>query len=585
MKEIRRFQQKSIREQMWQIILVVICLFVILCIMINAFTQWMLYDNADEYTRITAIRVKDQLELTYEKMENYCLKIGENEKVRLLLKSGYAQMGDYVSDVKEVIANYKILESTIEDIALINDQVKYSTVYSYQDLENFRSRTEGKTFQWMGVIPHSFMDMKNKPDMLVFGGDIYEKGVNLGTVLISLDSDFLALDNSGGTEALFFLLEEGGTARPLNCDKKDAESIAGLWKKNGQPENLRKSSYYIHSWYLEELGCYLIGVLDVRKTDFGYNRVELLAWLCVLLAVAFCILLFVIINDSMIKPLQKLGDTMRQIGELRQRSLKEKLSLGGCAEIAGIGKEFEKMLEELESMNRQIFRTATDLYEMKVKKQEAELAYMRSQIDPHFLYNTLEVVRKMAREKEAPEIERMVMDMGHIFRYSTKGSDIVDLEEEISTVQAYIHIQQMRFQGKIEVFCYVAEDVLHVKVIKMLLQPIVENAIFHGLEPKRGNGGLYIGARREGDILILTVKDDGVGIEQSMLESMQEDLQSENVDTSRHVGILNTNARIRLQYGKDYGVTLESCIGEGTAVTMRLPICEEGKNVSGIDCR
>ena len=109
------------------------------------------------------------------------------------------------------------------------------------------------------------------------------------------------------------------------------------------------------------------------------------------------------------------------------------------------------------------------------------------------------------------------------------------------------------------------------KVIKMLLQPIVENSIFHGLEPKRGEGCLFIGARCEGKRLIVTVKDDGVGIGEKKLAELKQELLTENVDTSRHVGILNTNARIQLQYGREYGLTIESGEADGTTVTMMLP--------------
>ena len=105
----------------------------------------------------------------------------------------------------------------------------------------------------------------------------------------------------------------------------------------------------------------------------------------------------------------------------------------------------------------------------------------------------------------------------------------------------------------------------------MLLQPIVENSIFHGLEPKSNEGSLYIGARKEGGLLVITVKDDGVGIEHERLEKMQKELLNDRSDTSKHVGILNTNARIRLFYGKAYGVSIESCVEDGTTVTLRLP--------------
>ena len=173
----------------------------------------------------------------------------------------------------------------------------------------------------------------------------------------------------------------------------------------------------------------------------------------------------------------------------------------------------------------------------------------------------------MAMQKDAPELAQMAVDMGNIFRYSTKGGTNVRLADEIAIIKSYIRIQQKRFRGKIEVFYFLPRETLEVPVMKMLLQPLVENAINHGLEPKEEKGNLYIGARLEEDKLILTVKDDGVGIPHEKLRELNELLKQDHYDTSRHVGILNTQARIRLQYGKPYGITVESEKLDGTTVT------------------
>lgn len=116
--------------------------------------------------------------------------------------------------------------------------------------------------------------------------------------------------------------------------------------------------------------------------------------------------------------------------------------------------------------------------------------------------------------------------MGNIFRYSTKGESIVPLRDEITIIKSYIRIQKNRFQGKIEVFYFLPGETLQIPVMKMLLQPVVENAIFHGLEPKDGKGNLYLGARIEKGTLIITVKDDGVGIDPQTLRELEEALEN-----------------------------------------------------------
>lgn len=571
MKERKRFREKSIEEQLREIVVATIILFSILCFIINSLTKMVVYSNAEDHTRITAIRLRDQIELNYDKIKNYCISIGEDEAIRQLMSSSIAQMSDRVHGATECLTHYKILEPTLEDISLVNDSIHYSSVYSYESLDEIRRQVDESTFQWVGIRAHDFARASEEPDMLVYAGDIIQGGENLGTVILSLNVTSLQIEGESEMHSYYFLGGPKGVFYPFNSSEEKAREIWDIWEESGGKEALRSRAYDIQAYYLEDMGCYLVSALSLSGRGMGLSQIQVLIWGCVILAIFFCIMFSFIINRGLVKPLREFGGTIRQIREKKQRHLKGEFHLDGCQEIEELGKEFIGMLNDIESMNKKIFQSATDLYEMKVQKQEAELAYMRSQIDPHFLYNTLEVIRKMALVKDAPEIVQMVVDMGHIFRYSSKGSYEVPVEEEISIIKSYIRIQQMRFAGKIEVCYFVAEEVLQMKVIKMLLQPIVENSIFHGLEPKRGEGCLFIGARCEGKRLIVTVKDDGVGIGEKKLAELKQELLTENVDTSRHVGILNTNARIQLQYGREYGLTIESGEADGTTVTMMLP--------------
>ncbi len=150
-------------------------------------------------------------------------------------------------------------------------------------------------------------------------------------------------------------------------------------------------------------------------------------------------------------------------------------------------------------------------------------------------------------------------------------------------MNSYIRIEMNRFQDKLEVYYAVPEDILKVPVMKMMLQPLVENAIFHGIEPMENGGHVFIGARAEKGSMIVTIKDDGIGIEPDRLERIQKTLTEDYYDTKEHVGLLNTQARIKLNYGKDYGLTIESRIGDGTTVLLKLPMQQMEKNTLN-DC-
>lgn len=572
MRKRKSFREMAIRDQMRGIVAVTIIMLVILCAVTNISIRQLVNRNMDEHVDITALRLRNEIELTYEKIKNFCISIGEDEAVQALMRSDYSQMADNLEAAKECLTRHRILEPMIDDISLINDRIHYSSVYSRDEMDEIRRMVGGVPFTWLGIRRHSFTPLLENPEMMAYAGDITVGTENLGTIVISIDSSGFLTENESDMSSQYFLADTEGVLFSFNGSDAKAEEIRRIWMPDRNRKRVERGGYFIHSYYFEDMDCYLVSVLDTGGTGMGMSRIQLLSWSCVVLAVIFCVIFFLLISRGMVRPLHQFDGVIREIRSQHQRGLKDDLDLQGCAEITEIGKEFSGMLLDIEQLNRQIFQSATDLYEIKVQKQEAELAYLRSQIDPHFLYNTLEVVRKMALVKNAPEIAQMAVDMGNIFRYSTKGEDEVPLEKEISIIKSYIRIQQMRFEGKIEVFYFVSEEVLQQKVMKMLLQPIVENSIFHGLEPKGEMGSLYIGARKEGEQLVITVKDDGMGIPPEKLSELQAALVDENVDTSRHVGTLNTNARIRLLYGREYGITIESCAKDGTTVTIRLPL-------------
>lgn len=570
----------SIKVQMERMLIIAGILFLLVCLYINHSTQQMLLENANEHMMITAQKLENQLSFMYDKMDTFSAGIAEEEAVQQLMTLDFSGKSGAIVPVEEMIAYYKILDPSITDISLVNDEVHYSTVYSYEGLNALRRLNEGKLFSWLGARHSGFYNAADKSPMLVYAREIWHGGEDVGTLLISIDSSYFQVNSTAEMNSYYLLADETGVLLSFNGAEKLAEQIWQTWKAGeAEQENGRVhgKSWYIQSAYSEEMGCYQLSALDVSQVNHSMGNISRLIWTCVLIAVLFLTSIFWMLHVQVVKPLQDFNGIIRQIRTQRKRNLQEEPKLGGCAEIREIGGEFAGMLQDIDQLNRKIFDTATDLYEMKVKKQEAELSYLRSQIDPHFLYNTLEVFRKMALLKDAPEMAQMAVDMGNIFRYSTKGEDMVTLADEISIIKSYIRIQKTRFMGKIEVFYFLPEETLKVPVIKMLLQPLVENAIYHGLEPKEGKGNLFLGARLEEGMLSLTIKDDGVGIETDRLSALQRRLEEDTWDTSRHVGVLNTQARIRLQYGAPFGIYLESSVGDGTTVTVKLPAEKEGE--------
>ena len=161
--------------------------------------------------------------------------------------------------------------------------------------------------------------------------------------------------------------------------------------------------------------------------------------------------------------------------------------------------------------------------------------------------------------------------MGKMYRYNAKGTNIVPFREELEMTKAYVEIQKYRFPNKFDIFYNVPEEALDIPVIKIILQPLVENSIQHGIEPSLESCMLYIGCTLTEKDFYIEIRDDGVGIAPERLQTIQTLLKEEHYDTTNYVGIINTNARLRLKYGPEYGISIESREHDGTTITVHMP--------------
>jgi sensor histidine kinase YesM len=211
-------------------------------------------------------------------------------------------------------------------------------------------------------------------------------------------------------------------------------------------------------------------------------------------------------------------------------------------------------------------------YQSKIEKREAQIRALQAQINPHFMYNTLQVIGGMALKKDVPEVYKITTALSDIMRYSLSFSDeMVPLKEEIQYFQSYLMIQNERFGNRIKLDIEIPEASMEYLIPKLLLQPLLENSLEHGLANKRGEWQIILESSltEEGDLKLL-FEDNGVGIAADRLEQIQESLKNEtekSLKSSAHIGLCNVNARIRLKYAEDkYGLSIESVQGEGTTV-------------------
>ncbi|TXK83887.1 sensor histidine kinase [Paenibacillus sp. N3.4] len=235
-------------------------------------------------------------------------------------------------------------------------------------------------------------------------------------------------------------------------------------------------------------------------------------------------------------------------------------------EIGALAKEFNKMVGNTKMLMENII-------EEQKKKKEYELAVMQSQINPHFLYNTLECICGLADLKRNADVVKIVNQLALFYRgVLSKGNPVISMEDEIIITQTYLEILKVRYGDQIDYTLDFDPEVYKYKTIKLLLQPIVENSIYHGLKNKRGKGHIHIQAGIKDKQLVIVIADDGIGIQQEQLDNMFNLGAADYKQKS--FGLKSTNERIKLYFGVEYGLEIQSEYGKGTLVKIKLPTLE-----------
>ena len=234
--------------------------------------------------------------------------------------------------------------------------------------------------------------------------------------------------------------------------------------------------------------------------------------------------------------------------------------------------KMDKSAGDLNITNVNINELLEQVKTEQIRLRKAEFELLQSQINPHFLYNTLDAIVWLAEAGEQKKVVSMVGSLSDFFRISlNQGQDILDVKEELQHVRSYLEIQQMRYQDILQYEICVPEELNHCQIPKITLQPLVENALYHGIKNKRGKGMIRIEGELDGENCILLITDNGKGMTPERLEQGRKGIRNRTARETDIYGLYNVNERIRLNFGENYGITITSTYGEGTCVTVRLP--------------
>lgn len=318
-------------------------------------------------------------------------------------------------------------------------------------------------------------------------------------------------------------------------------------------------SFYVHE--SEDTGFFLLYRQPEPVADWVMRLLYLVAGLTIVICIALCAMVSMMLSRQLFKPVRELNAAM---GAVEEGKLETRLAVRSTDELGQLAGRFNRMTERLCAHLEESVRRRQEL-------SDAQIRMMQAQLNPHFLYNTLDTVKWMGKINNVPEVATVAADLADILRSSISGDEFVTLGEELTTLDRYVEIQSIRFPGKFRLEKDIDEAALDVQVPKLMLQPIVENAILHGFAD---TGGSIVVTARLGDTeLELTVTDDGCGMSEESLRRFREGGRA-----GEHLGLRNVDAILRLHYGDAYGLRFPPVSGRGTCVAISLPAVRKEEN-------
>ncbi|MDR1156950.1 MAG: sensor histidine kinase [Oscillospiraceae bacterium] len=317
-------------------------------------------------------------------------------------------------------------------------------------------------------------------------------------------------------------------------------------------------------------GWRVVSVIPNSEFAFSFNQVRLF----VIAVVGFAIILLIIVNSfvssRVANPIKKLEQSVK---DLEHGSLDLDIYVGGPYEIEHLGSTIRSMVEQMRGLMREIVREQED-------KRRSEFDALQAQINPHFLYNTLGSIVWMIESGRYKEAISMVTALANLFRISlSQGSALIPIRNELQHARHYLYIQNIRYKNKFTVKMDVDPEIEDFQTIKLIIQPLLENAIYHAMELMDGDGVITLSGRRRGDDVYIEVRDNGLGIPQDKLPALLTDKAGKSAGSKRGsgIGLRNVHQRIRLYYGEAYGLEIESEVDVGTTVYIHLPVDMGGR--------
>lgn len=582
-----------------------VLIIVTMCIMVTVFYMVFhsrAFNERGKYEEENLVNMEAYLNSYLEEVDSIAKNVNYNYYLQDYLETVIKEEDDYVdSGIGKNMRSYEMSSQAFSDTLLSRADISSimifgkkkmllnRSMYTYQKVAldysklDWYAKAVAKPQDAIITGPnrHSFFDTDDEVISLSREVQSYENGTFRGVILINLNmnkiteicnsfqekqENFICIINDKG-ELVYE--QQNGRERFAFDEKENRQELntaLGKTKESCFRLNYRGEKYLVTRTDMKTTGWTLVSMVPYKSVMAETMAISGVMILAVAITLIVTLLLLNRILTGVVKPLKKLEKYMVQVNPDNMDQLMEILT---DDEIGHLSMKFNQMMDRIRNLKEQVIEEQED-------KRKYELQALQAQINPHFLYNTLDSIIWMAETNDS-NIVAMTEALAKLFRISlNKGNEEISLERELEHVKNYLIIQSMRYADKFTYEISAEPGVERCRTIKLILQPIVENCIYHGIKKKRGTGKITIRAYRREQNLIIEVSDDGCGMPEEICRKiLSDEIESENISGSG-IGVKNVNERIQLRFGKKYGLSYSSEEGVGTTVTYVLPYNEGG---------
>ncbi|MGP4040045.1 cache domain-containing sensor histidine kinase [Gracilibacillus sp. D59] len=563
-----------------------------LALLISWTVERVMEEQVNDNTLQLIDKVNESFEFYTSNLQSYTYMISNNQDVEQFLagnESGPNAVSDNKYDIQRYLRNFTTVSPEVAGIMVVNDKGDYvsNELYAPSIIDLTETSWYQEAIENNGIFKiigrpdgrrlHSIVDYTNDDVVTVVRAviDPFTEQVH-GVVMIDLKLRVIAetvKDITLGKSGYLMVIDDSGqniyqpnqpivSKIPLNWISKQQSGDFSKTIKGEKIQFIYQRSPFAN-WVT-------VGVFPAEETIFGLREINFYLVMFIFIIMFFGIPVSYFLSHSISKPIVQLVSFMKKAegGDFNVRYEEKRFD-----EIGLLGRSFNTMLTKLNDLLHLTER-------QERQKRDAEFRSLQANINPHFLYNTLDTIQWMARKQKANDVAEVVESLAKLFRIGlSKGRDVISLSEEIDHIESYLKIQKTRYREKLHYQIKVDASIKQNAILKFILQPIIENAIYHGIKERRGAGHINIEAKPWGQDLLIQVSDDGKGMTPQQLSDMKEALaesvtlteNSEETRNKKGYGMLNVQARIRLTHGSGYGMTIDSQENIGTTVTILLP--------------